>query len=93
MPSGMRYNASYNHKRKEITFIIQIGTMPAQEIIMGAEAFLQDIEFIINDKKLAMFFAKVREIKDLPIDHDFGAGGGEIKFNPKDWEGKMGGES
>lgn len=93
MPVGIRYQVNYIHKRKEVLIRFQVGTMPPIEIVMGAEAFCQDIAYIINDKGLAKFFANVKASKDLPIDHNFGAGGGDIKFDQKEWEDKMeGGE-
>ncbi len=88
---GTQYGYGYNHKRKEVIIKLQIGAMPPVEIVMGAEAFCQDIDFISKDKRLAHFLGKVREMKDLPVDYDFGEGGGEIKFDPKDWDSKMGG--
>lgn len=92
MPIGTTYSYGYNHARKEIYIRFQIGTTPPFELAMGVEAFFQDIAFIKNDKQLAHFLAVIKERKDLPVDHDFGPGGGEIKFDPKDWEDKMGGK-
>ena len=83
------YSYIYNHKTKEITCNFQVGSSQPVKIITGAESFIQDIDFIKNDPKLAHFLSVVRIRKDLPIDHDFGPGGDEIKFNPEDWEGKM----
>jgi len=93
MPIGIRYNFTYIHKRKEVVTTFQVGTMPPFVIVMGAEAFCQDIDFIGKDRNITNFVVNVKERKDLPIDHDFGASGGEIRFNPLEWEGKMGDDS
>jgi len=93
MPMGMKYSYGYNHKRKEVIFRFQIGSIPPIEIVMGVEALLQDLDFIRNDKTLAKFIESIREAKDFPIDHDFGSGKGDFKFDPKDWEEKMGDKS
>lgn len=79
----------YNHKRKEVTFVLQVGSQAPVKFIMAAEAFIQDLESFSNDPQLAHYLAEVRRRKDLPIDYDFGAGGNEIKFEPKEWENKM----
>lgn len=89
MPTGTSYRYGYNHKRKEVIISFQVGTTPPVELVIGVEAFFQDIDFIRGDRQLAHFLAEVRKRKELPSDHDFGPGGGEIKFNPDDWEGKM----
>jgi len=89
MPRGTSYNYGYDHQRKEVVIHLQVGSTPPVEIIMSAEAFCFDIEFMTKDKKLKHFISEVKKRKDLPADHDFGAGGSEIKFNPDDWEGRM----
>lgn len=87
--TGTQYNYGYNHQRKEIIITFQVGTMQPVQIVMSAEAFLQDLDFIRKDKKLAHFLAEVGKRKDLPVDHDFGAGGSEIKFDPKEWQERI----
>jgi len=87
-PTGTLYSYAYNHTRKEVIIKVHIGAMQPIEIVMSAEGFFQDIDFIRKDKKLAHWLTEVRKRKDLPIDHDFGANT-EIKFNPDEWEGKM----
>lgn len=89
MPAGIAYRVQYDHKRKEVTVIFRVGSMPVVEIIMGAEAFCQDFDYISRDQNLAKFIADIRERKDLPVDHDFGVSGGGLKFDPKEWEDKM----
>ena len=91
MPIGTRYSVSYVHKRKEVVVEFQVGSMPPFHIVMGAEAFCQDFDAIVNNEGLAKYLAFIKEKKDLPIDHDFGAQGGDKRFNPKEWEDKMGG--
>ena len=91
MPVGTRYSYTYLHKRKEIVIQFQVGTAPPVEIIMGAEAFIQDIDYMSKDENIPKFLAIVRERKDLPIDYDFGEGGKQGDFNSKEWEDKMGG--
>jgi len=86
---GIHYNVGYNHQRKEVIVIFKIGSMPPIEVVMGAESFCQDLAYISKDPNLAKFIADIRERKDLPVDHDFGAGGGGLKFDPKEWENKM----
>ncbi len=83
------YSYGYSHKTKEVVLQLTLGgsTLKTQ---MSAEALIHDIAYISKDPKLAHFLSVVRERKDFPIDHDFGPGGEEIKFNPEDWEGKMG---
>ena len=90
MPRGTIYNYGYDHQRKEVVVNFRIGSSPPIEIIMSAEAFLFDLEFMANDQKLKHFISEVKKRKDLPVDYDFGVGGSEIKFDPKEWEGKMG---
>jgi len=87
MPMGTRYNFTYIHARKEVVGFIQIGAQPPVEIVMGAEAFLQDITFISNDNGLKRLLQVIKERKDLPVDHDFGAGGGG--FDMKQWDQRM----
>lgn len=79
MPMGIAYTYTYMHKRKEVAISLQVGSTPPFEFVMGAEGFIQDIEFIIADGNLAKFLAAVKERKDLPIDHKFGAGGSDLK--------------
>lgn len=93
MPIGIRYNFTYIHKRKEVVISFQVGTMPPMQIVMGAEAFSQDIDYISKDQRLVKFLAVVKVRKDLPIDHDFGPEGGEIRFDTKEWDDKMGDKS
>jgi len=83
------YNYQYQHKTKEVIVNLQIGFSSPLKAVLSAEAFIQDIEFMAKDPKLAHFLSEVKKSKDLPIDHDFGADS-EIKFDPKDWEEKMG---
>ncbi len=91
MPSGIAYRIDYLHKRKEVVIKFQVGSTPPIEIVMSAEGFLNDLEFIKNDKHLAHLLSIIKERKDLPIDHDFGPSGGDTKFDPREWEDKMGG--
>ena len=88
-PTGTSYSYAYNHTRKEIIIRMHVGTNQPFEIVMGAEAFIQDIDFVRKDKKLAHWLGEVRKRKDLPI----GTPGAdaEIDFNPGEWEDKMGG--
>jgi len=88
MPVGMRYHVGYFHKRKEVVVVLQVGSMPPVEFVMGAESFFQDIEFIRNDKALSKTMEHIRECKDLPADHDFGTGGGD--FDSRRWDNMMG---
>jgi len=90
--AGTVYSYGYNHQRKEVFFRIQVGTMPMIEIVMGAEAFIQDLDFIKKDQKLAHFISEVRKRKELPANYDFGAQA-EIKFDADEWGKKMGEES
>ena len=85
---GTQYSYGYNHKRKEVVLKIQIGTMAPIDIVISAEAFFQDIDFIAKDKKLVHFLAEVRRRKDLPTNHNFGDEA-EIKFDPDEWGKKM----
>ena len=90
MPStGTMYSYAYNHIRKEVILRIHIGTNQPIEIVMSAEGFFQDIEFVRKDKKLAHFIAEIKKMKDLPANYDFGPGGSEIRFNPEEWDNKM----
>lgn len=91
MPVGMRYGIAYIHKRKEVVISLQVGSSLPIEIVMSAEGFCQDLDYIIADKKLAEIIEGIRNRKDLPADHDFGAGGGD--FNTKEWEDRMGDKS
>ena len=91
MPPGIRYNVLYIHARKEVVIDFQIGSMPPIHIVMSAEAFCQDLDFLTKNEGLAKYLAIVRERKDLPVDHDFGPGGGQMGFDPKGWDNKMGG--
>lgn len=84
-----QYSFGYDHKRKEVVFNLKIGSSPPVQFIMSAEAFIQDILFMNNDQQLAHFLGEVRKRKDLPVDYDFGAGGSEIRFDPKEWEDRM----
>jgi len=88
MPGGIRYNVSYLHKRKEVVVNLKVGSMPPVEFVMGAEAFIQDFDYIRNDKAMASMIEGIRGRKDLPIDHDFGAGGGD--FDKNKWDNMMG---
>jgi len=90
MPIGTRYSYGYIHKRKEVFITIQTGSSPPIHIVMGVEAFLSDLDYMAKDKALTGFLAFVREKKDLPVDYDFGPGGGDFNFN--DWENKMKGD-
>ena len=87
---GTVYSYGYNHARKEIIFKLQVGTMPEIQIVMSAEAFIQDLDFVRKDQRLAHFISEIKKRKDLPINYDFGAGGSEIKFNPEEWDKRMG---
>ena len=87
------YNFQYNHQTKEVTGTMQVGLSPPAKFLISAEAFIQDVDFLKRDKNFVRFLADVRERKDLPTDHDFGPGGGQIKFNPRDWESKKEGEN
>lgn len=91
MPIGIRYNVTYFHKRKEVVVEFQVGSMPPFHIVMAAEAFVQDFDFIKNDESLAKYILTIKERKDLPVDQDFGTQGGDKRFDPKQWEDKMGG--
>lgn len=82
------YSYKYRHDTKEVMITLQVGMTPPMSALMSAEAFIQDMEFMANDQKLAHFLSIVRKRKDLPIDYDFGAEA-EIKFEPKEWEGRM----
>lgn len=84
----LTYNLIYSHKTKEIILTFQVGSSPQVKLIMGAEASIQDFDFLKKDPKLAHFLFEVRKRKDLPIDYDFGTNA-EIRFDPNDWEGKM----
>ncbi len=84
-----QYAYGYDHKRKEINFMLTIGSQAPVNFTMSAEAFLQDLVFMNKDPQLAHFLTEVKKRKDLPIDYDFGAGGSEIKFDPKEWEDRM----
>ena len=84
----LAYSYRYNHKTKEVIAKVQIGFQPPVDIVMGAEAFTQDIEFMANDKKLAHFLSEVKRRKDLPTDYDFGKDA-EIKFDEGEWDQRM----
>ena len=86
--NGTLYSYGYNHQRKEVIIKFQMGTSPPVEIVTGAEAFIQDLDFIKKDQKLAHFISEVRKRKELPVTFDFGASS-EIKFNPEDWNKLM----
>ena len=88
MPIGTRYSYGYNHKRKEIVIQFQTGSNHPFEIVIGVQAFLDDIEFIRNDKQLAHFISFIMERKDLPSDHDFGPGGAD--FDKNKWDNMLG---
>ncbi len=88
---GISYRIDYIHKRKEVVVRFQVGSMPPIMIVMGAEAFCQDIDYISKDKGLSALLSFIKERKDLPIDYDFGAEGGDKRFSPGEWENKMGG--
>ena len=88
MPVGMMYSIQYHHKRKDVTILLKVGSMPPIEFVMGAEAFCQDLDFIKNDKGLAGIIDGIRKRKDLPTDYDFGSGGSD--FDSRKWEGMMG---
>ena len=85
---GTMYSYAYNHARKEIIIKAHIGSNQPVEIVMSAEGFFQDIDFVRKDKKLDHWISEVRKRKDLPADHNFGADA-EIKFNSGEWESKM----
>ena len=83
------YSYQYQHKTKEVIINIQFGISTPVKAIVSAEAFIQDIEFIKKDPKLAHFLQVVSKRKDMPVDHDFGADT-EIKFDHKQWDNRMG---
>ena len=87
MPGGIRYNIGYNHKRKEVMLILQIGSQPPVEFVMGAESFIQDLDFITHSEGLKKAIDVIRVRKDLPIDYDFGIDGSD--FDNRKWEEKM----
>ena len=88
MPVGIFYNLTYLHKRKEVVVNLKVGSMPPIEFVMGAEAFIQDLDYIRKDKAMAGMVEGIRQRKDLPIDHDFGAGGSD--FDKSKWDNMMG---
>lgn len=88
MPIGTRYSYGYNHKRKEVVIQLQTGSSQPIKIVVGVQAFLDDIDFIRDDKNLARFISFIRERKDLPVDHDFGPGGAD--FDKNKWDNLMG---
>jgi len=90
-PTGTMYSYAYNHARKEIILRVHIGTNTPTEIVMSAEGFFSDLEFIRKDKKLAHFLSEVKKRKDLPVDYDFGENA-DIKFDENEWDKRMGGE-
>lgn len=90
MPIGMRYHVHYSHKRKEVVVFLQVGAQSPVEFVMGAEAFIQDLEYIGKDKSLAKLIEHIRQRKDLPIDHDFGTGGAD--FDTRQWDNMMEGQ-
>ena len=92
MPGGIFYNVQYNHKRKEVTVLFRVATRVTAGIVIGAEAFIQNFDFIRNDKNLAKLVEAIRERKDLPGDHDFGVAGGDTDIKKLEdlWEGPDG---
>ena len=86
---GTIYGYGYNPKRKEVMFKLQIGSIPEIQIVMGAESFIPDLDFMAKDKKLVHFISEVRKRKDLPTDHKFEPGEEEIRWK-EEWDNKMG---
>ncbi len=88
---SLKYTVHYEHKTKEVTLELLVGLSPPVKFLMSAEAFVQDIDWLKVNKQFLGFIAFVRAKKDLPIDY-VETDGSPIKFDPSEWEGRMGGE-